>query len=501
LRCLDELVSRLSKTEIENEFIKLHGEQAWTSVNGFRWSKKREMVERDGCDPNPIIRNARMHAEHYWKTKIAKFPYQETFLFDLFGERRAELLQVSRSWLKAKMKLLLRRDQPAGWENFKASDPWLNSFCERFNITSRRRTNNKSIPIDERLPQIKLFHQTAKLFRQPPPLSDQKYGRFRPENTFHLDQVPLEFGRVGEYTLAVKGSSFVAVKGSKRDLSKRLATLQLTFTACAPQRIKQIIVFRGTPQPLVSNFSNNFRAKLQRLENERKKMPKSIGVMWQKCAWFDTSMCLSYAKFFKEQISDNYENLVGIDNLSAQCSPMFKTKMREECNSLLLYTPEGCTDVCAVTDFGLGKAVKSRMRKRYERHFEMHRDWWVNGEGTIGEIRILLAQWLAEAWAEFLKDGGESQISRAFQHCGMLNAYDGSDDRLVKVTGCENYSFAETEESSSESSSAESSSSESSSSESEDTESSSDTTDSSSETESTHEFVNQEAELSWNLYD
>jgi len=421
------------------------------AVKNFRFGEKRRKVERDGCDPNPAIRNACIHAENFWKKKSAKFPLQETTLFNLFSERREDGLQVTRQWMKSKMKFLLRSARPLGWEKFNDTYKWLDGYMTRFQIVERHRTNKKQISVEDRLPQIRLFHQTAKLFRQPPPLNDAKYGRFAAKNTFHVDQVPLEFGKVGKYTLEMKGSTFVAVKAPKRDMSKRLATLQLTFTASAPQRVQPIIAFRGQPQPLANGFSNNFRAKSKKLQAERQTMPKTIGVMWQKNAWFDTSMCLSYANFFSEQISDGHENFVGMDNLSAHCSSMFKTKMRQDCSALLLYTPDGCTDLCAVTDAGLGKAVKSRMRKKYETHFENHLKFWLDGKNTISDIRKLLAQWLDESWKDFLAENGENQILRAFQHCGMLNSYDGTEDNLVKVTGTENYTFSESDDSAADS--------------------------------------------------
>ena len=52
-----------------------------------------------------------------------------------------------------------------------------------------------------------------------------------------------------------------------------------------------------------------------------------------------------------------------------------------------------------------------------------------------------MCAWLQQAWEEFYEAGGSSLVEKAFQRCGMLNACDGSDDHLIKVPGCDDYSI------------------------------------------------------------
>ena len=60
------------------------------------------------------------------------------------------------------------------------------------------------------------FHHTVKLFRQPPPQRDQKYGRFPTEHTYHVDQVPWEPAkRLFESTYEVRGKRRVQIKSPK----------------------------------------------------------------------------------------------------------------------------------------------------------------------------------------------------------------------------------------------------------------------------------------------
>ena len=52
-----------------------------------------------------------------------------------------------------------------------------------------------------------------------------------------------------------------------------------------------------------------------------------------------------------------------------------------------------------------------------------------------------MVQWLDQAWKDFYANGGAKLVKGAFQRCGMLNATDGSEDKLIRVEGCDNYSL------------------------------------------------------------
>ena len=171
-------------------------------------------------------------------------------------------------------------------------------------------------------------------------------------------------------------------------------------------------------------------------------MPMDVTVHYQQKAWFDSHTSMMYAKNFASQIGTAEEKLLWCDNLGSQTNPRFKKFIRENTNSLLIYTPEGCTDVCAVTDHNLGKSVKDRMRAMYQKNFEDLLTEWVDGEFSISEVRRSSGQ-MALSCVERISNRREDQIERAFKHCGLLNACDGSEDKLIKPPGIENYEMGE----------------------------------------------------------
>ena len=64
---------------------------------------------------------------------------------------------------------------------------------------------------------------------------------------------------------------------------------------------------------------------------------------------------------------------------------------------------------------------------------------WEDGEISPSARRRLFVEWLDSSIKEFYNEGGQEQVTKAFQRCGMLNAIDGSEDDLIKVPGVPDY--------------------------------------------------------------
>ena len=126
--------------------------------------------------------------------------------------------------------------------------------------------------------------------------------------------------------------------------------------------------------------------------------------------------------------------MLGLDNWECQNSETFHAKA-DRLGISLVYTPENCTDLVAVTDAGLGNEVKKRMVKFYKSDLESSPErlyQWKNGKVSASERRILYTKWLAESWEDFTQNH-QDQITKAFKKCGMYNAIDGSENHLIKI--------------------------------------------------------------------
>ena len=121
--------------------------------------------------------------------------------------------------------------------------------------------------------------------------------------------------------------------------------------------------------------------------------------------------------------------------LKAILKPFDIGSTNENFELAVVYTPEDCTDLCAVTDDGLGFEIKRRMVKYYKDDLcssDARLEAWKNGKVPVSERRILATQWLSRAWKSYCKDH-QAEITKAFKHCGMYNAIDGSESHLIRL--------------------------------------------------------------------
>ena len=143
-------------------------------------------------------------------------------------------------------------------------------------------------------------------------------------------------------------------------------------------------------------------------------------------------MIRSHPWFFKK---------VELDNWGSQCNIEYKRKAKRR-RVKLAYTPEDTTDMCAVTDDGLGNEIKRRIVKSYQADLKSSSERleaWKTGKVSTSERRILATKWLGDAWDDYCSNH-QDKITKAFKHCGMYNAVDGSENHLIKIRKYKEYS-------------------------------------------------------------
>ena len=149
--------------------------------------------------------------------------------------------------------------------------------------------------------------------------SKERYGHFPLMNRFVMDQVPIELNR-RHFTLETRGTTDpIHIRGPKKDLDKRQATLQL----CVRVKGKQI-VRREKSYPM-----NRSRGSAQSALHVRKlkKLFKAIGIA-----------CTRKASYLNSTFSEGeVENRPSVEDLNVQkASPI--SKGQDETN----YTEKEC---------------------------------------------------------------------------------------------------------------------------------------------------------------
>ena len=121
------------------------------------------------------------------KLKRAWYSKEEDELYVRFiYEREIRGLTVDEWWLQDEMMDIVEEIKPEGWQDFKCSAGWLQGFKTRYKISEQMRNNKKHIPIIERLPVIRAFHQwLLQTLQASDPQRCPKYGRFSAAVMFH----------------------------------------------------------------------------------------------------------------------------------------------------------------------------------------------------------------------------------------------------------------------------------------------------------------------------
>jgi hypothetical protein len=125
------------------------------------------------------------------KIKRAWYSKEEDELYVRFiYEREIRGLTVDEWWLQDEMLDILEEIKPEGWQDFKCSAGWLQGFKTRYKISEQMRNNKKHLPIIERLPVIRAFHQwLLQTLQASDPQRCPKYGRFSAAVIFHMVNV------------------------------------------------------------------------------------------------------------------------------------------------------------------------------------------------------------------------------------------------------------------------------------------------------------------------
>ena len=258
-----------------------------------------------------------------------------------------------------------------------------------------------------------------------------QYGVYPPENRYAVDQVPLTFEKSSQ-TYNPVGARDCYVAAPKHDMTKRQTSLQLTIRASGDQIIKPAIIFRGKPKKIKGKIDSRIPANNRLLGN----YDKRVTVYYQKKAWADEHVVRAWQEDFEAvtvPVAGGKPRAVTLDNLSSQLGPNISKLAKRVGGTKFVWTPENCTDLCAVVDCGVGAYIKINMAKSFLADFEsseQRTDAWSDGKVSIRERRELYCKWLGDAWEDIQKT---RIIYAAFKKCGFNNDMKGLENHLVNV--------------------------------------------------------------------
>ena len=104
----------------------------------------------------------------------------------------------------------------------------------------------------------------------------------------------------------------------------------------------------------------------------------------------------------------------------------------KELNCTTSFIPSGCTSFIQVLDVAINKPLKNCIKELSEIHYDNHIDKWENGKYSIGDCRIIITQWVGQAWQELHAEQSHL-IIKAFRKVGLSLAVDGFEDSELYV--------------------------------------------------------------------
>ena len=278
------------------------------------------------------------------KSKYGKSPYQaiEHSLYTSIAEHRKKGRKVSRYFITITAKNLIKEIIPEKAESFKASDQWLNCFCERKRIKFRKRKSGKQHSGQDNIDKIikvslcdnfvtfdtsfdliylKFFAYFRHRVLAPHegfdcPDFTLKWGRFPPHLHYNMDQVPLPFVVSQDNTYTTEDDKNVHVTAPSEALRKRQFTMHIIMNASSGKK-------RHGYTSLICKGSEKGRRK----PAEKLAWNKKVPILFQKNAWADKAALMKIAREFVKQANKKHGDIwkvISCDNLKPQIDPEVK---------------------------------------------------------------------------------------------------------------------------------------------------------------------------------
>jgi len=377
---------------------------------------------------------------------LGREPELEFKLNTKFEAKRAIGRIISSAWFMKHAKAIYRELYPRRFSQdevtgrfeytfFSFSNTWFKGFKDRFRIALRCKTKQAQKPPEDFRKKIEAWLQFNRRNMVITPLSDcgtacspvvLTVGRFKLSQIANMDQTPVAFEFLSSRTYDFKGASTVWIKEQRSWWDRRQATLQVCVFADGIMRCKPLLIFYGDP------IGDKRRRTEEKLYDPR------VCTAFNKTAWADATnlkdwVKKQYATASPYFTSENEPRFLSLDAFAPQMTNSLRQEFKK-LNCTTSYIPGGCTGFVQVLDVALNKELKALIAQQASDHADKYHDRYERGDFSVADRRVLLTQWVAEAWKELHKKY-QHVIIKTFRSVGLSLNPDGSEDKELKVKG------------------------------------------------------------------
>jgi DDE superfamily endonuclease len=377
---------------------------------------------------------------------LGREPLLESKLNKKFEEERAIGRIISSTWFIRHAKAIYRLQYPRRFSqdeitgrfeytHFAFSNSWFKGFKDRWRITLRHKTKQAQRPPEDFRQKIENWLQFNRRNMVILPTSDcgiaripevPTVGRFKLSQIANMDQTPIAFEFLSGRTYDFKGASTVWIKEQRSGWDRRQATLQVCVFADGINRCKPLLIFHGHP------IGDKRRIAEEKLYDCR------VHTAFNKTAWADGTNLKDWVRRQYRTASPYFANeneprFLSLDAFAPQMTQSLRDEFKK-LNCTTSYIPGGCTGFIQVLDVSLNKELKALVAQQASNHADKFHNRYERGDFTISERRVLLTQWVGEAWVELHKRY-QHVIIKTFRSVGLSLNPDGSEDAELKVKG------------------------------------------------------------------
>jgi hypothetical protein len=251
-------------------------------------------------------------------------------------------------------------------------------------------------------------------------------GRFKLSEIANMDQTPISFEFLSSRTYDFKGVKTVWVKEQRSGWDRRQATLQVCVFADGIKRCQPLLIYHGDP------IGDSRRRAEEKLYDKR------VCVAFNKTAWADSYnlqdwVKRQYASASPYFVQEKEPRLLCLDAFAPQMTQQLRDEFKK-LNCTTSYIPGGCTGFVQPLNVSLNKPLKALVAQAAADHADKFYNRYAVGGFTVGERRVLLTQWVGDAWDE-LHVKYKKTIIETFQRVGLTLNPDGSEDHKLKIKG------------------------------------------------------------------
>jgi hypothetical protein len=407
-------------------------------------------------------------------------PELERLLNNCFEKAREQGRKISYKWMLRHAKqiygelyperVIVHEVRKRSYLGFRFSAGWYNGFRRRYCISLRCSTKRAQRSPEELEPVLRNWIQYNRrmmtivegksIIGIPRGPDVPVVGRIKLSEICNMDQSPLPFEYLKGRTYAKRGDKTVRLKEGKSGHDRRQCTLQIAVFADGVLRCKPLLIFKG-------KVKGDSRRKL-----EQKKYHPGVVVIFNEKAWANTSNLLDwvlnqYSKASVYPLQDNEPRFLALDAFAPHKNKGKNAKAKESLKEIerrlqeeklqqklrdtfaklhvtVSIIPGGCTGYVQVLDVLINKLIKAYIEEYEDQWVEANFELWQSGKWSVGERRILMTHWVAQAF-ERVHIEYKDAIIACFKSVGLSLSVDGSEDHLLKVQDCPNLDFGDWE--------------------------------------------------------